>query len=187
MKRRIALGAMAAGGWMVLQTPALAQVAADLPLFLRKGGCVVILRHAQTAPGLGDPPNFRIDQCSTQRNLSEKGRAQARHIGQWFTTHDLQARAVYSSAWCRCKETADLAFSRHTVLPLLNSTFNDRTNQPDATKELSVRLAAVPTGQFEVWVTHQVNILSLTGEDPAMGEAFIVHSDGKIRTRTYFG
>ena len=187
MKRRSALGAIATSSWMVLHPPALAQVAADLPLLLREGGCVVMLRHAQTEPGLGDPPNFRIDQCSTQRNLSEKGSIKARHIGQWFKAHDLRARAVYSSAWCRCKETADLAFSRHTVLTLLNSTFNEGTSQPDATKELSVRLASVPAGQFEVWVTHQVNILSLTGEGPAMGEAFIVHSDGKIRIRTYFG
>ncbi len=150
-----------------------------------------MLRHAQTEPGVGDPPGFRIDQCSTQRNLSPEGRAQARRIGEWFKAHGLQARAVQSSAWCRCRDTAELAFGRHTVLPALASTFNksaDAAAQTRAqTRVLRGLLDAVPPGQFDVWVTHQVNISSLTGEGPAMGEAFVLGAGGKILARTRFG
>ncbi len=182
MKRRSVLLTMAASCWSVSR----AQGSPDLPALLRTGGCVVMLRHAQTTPGVGDPTHFRVDQCNTQRNLSEEGRAQSRRIGQWFRTHGLQARAVQSSAWCRCRDTADLAFGRHTVLAALASTFNDRADQASQTQALRARLRTVPAGQFDVWVTHQVNIASLTGAGPAMGEAFILGTEGTILARTRF-
>ena len=133
-----------------------------------------MLRHAQTVAGIGDPPNFLLDQCSTQRNLSEEGRDQSRRIGQWFAARKLNAGSVQSSAWCRCKDTASLAFGRFDVLPALNSTFESRGSQPAQTEALRARLANAVAGQFEVWVTHQVNITSMTGESPSMGEAFVV-------------
>ena len=163
-----------------------AQTAADLPNLLRAGGCVVMLRHAQTVPGIGDPANFKLGQCSTQRNLSDEGREQAKRIGQWFKTHNQQPRSVQSSAWCRCKDTANLAFGKHTELPSLNSTFETRAHQDAQTKALRARLGDIPTNQFEVWVTHQVNITSLTGEGTSMGEALVVNNQGRVVARTLF-
>lgn len=154
---------------------------------LRQGGCAVLLRHAQTEPGIGDPPGFVLGQCATQRKLSEAGRADAKRIGRWFAERGLVPSEVKSSAWCRCTDTADLAFRRHRVWPALYSTFGDRLPQPDQTGPLREALMALPAGRFEVWVTHQVNVTALTGEAPAMGEAFIVDRQGKIRFRTTFG
>ncbi len=180
MQRRplliIPLAAMAAP-WS-----ASAQDAAGL---LRTGGCVVMLRHAQTEAGIGDPPSFSLAQCSTQRNLSAQGRSQASAIGQWFRGHGLQPRQVLSSAWCRCKDTADLAFGRHTVLPALASTFNTSTDGSQ-TQALRGLLKTIPAGQFDVWVTHQVNISALSGGYPAMGEGFVLGPDAKIQARTLF-
>jgi phosphohistidine phosphatase SixA len=158
----------------------------DPAALLQRGGCVVLLRHAQTVSGVGDPAGFRIDICSTQRNLSEAGREQSRRIGQWFSARNLKPAAVRTSAWCRCIDTADLAFGRHVLWPPLNSTFNDRALQPDQTDAVRASLRAARPGQFDVWVTHQVNISALTGEGPSMGEAFILDNQGKIMARTAF-
>ena len=151
-----------------------AQSPPDLAALLREGGCVLMLRHAQTEPGIGDPPNFQLSQCNTQRNLSEEGRTQSRRIRQWLATHKLIASSVQSSAWCRCKDTATLAFGSYDLLPALNSTFDNSNSQSTQTEALQERLRTARAGQFEVWVTHQVNISALTGEGPAMGEAFVV-------------
>lgn len=161
----------------VSASPALgsqAQSPPDLAALLRDGSCVLMLRHAQTEPGIGDPPNFQLSQCSTQRNLSHEGRTQSTRIRQWFATHQLTASSVQSSAWCRCRDTATLAFGSYDLLPALNSTFDSSNNQTAQTEALRERLKTVRAGQFEVWVTHQVNISALTGEGPAMGEAFVV-------------
>ena len=158
----------------------------DLPALLRAGDCVLVMRHAQTVSGAGDPPNFRLDQCNTQRNLSDEGRAQAVRIGQWFKTHKLQPRSVQTSPWCRCKDTAELAFGKYTELSALASTFDNRVSQDAQTKALRTRLDYIPAGQFEVWVTHQVNITSLTGENTAMGEALIISNKAKVLGRILF-
>ena len=182
-----AWGTPGMAGLLFTSPGAWAQVETEEARLLRMGACVVVLRHAQTDPGVGDPPGFDLAQCRTQRNLSEPGRAQARRIGEWFSTRQLQPRAVQSSPWCRCKETADLAFGRHSVLPALASTFGGSGNtQPDQTQVLRTLLMAVPPGQFEVWVTHQVNITALTGESSSMGEAIIVGSKGQSLLRTGF-
>ena len=115
-------------GWLYA-AGVLAQTALDAETILREGACVLMLRHAQTEAGVGNPPNFNLAQCSTQRNLSEAGRAQSRQIGQWLSSRRLRPRRVTSSPWCRCQETADLAFGRHTVAPALASTFDDSSTQ----------------------------------------------------------
>ena len=158
----------------------------DIALLLRTGACAVLLRHAQTEPGIGDPPGYQLDQCSTQRNLSDKGREQARQIGQWFKVNGLTPVSVQTSAWCRCKETAELAFGQPMVLGALGSTFDNRSGQNSQTRELRTRLQTIPAGQFEVWVTHQVNITALLGEMPAMGEGMLVSSRAKLMGRTLF-
>jgi phosphohistidine phosphatase SixA len=189
MRRRHLLTAwtpLIAGSWSALPTGTLAQGTPDLAALISPGGCVVLLRHAQTEPGIGDPPNFRVEQCSTQRNLSADGRAQARRIGQWFTDRKLRASAVRTSPWCRCKDTADIAFGNYTVLQALGSTFDNRSAEAGQTQTLRALLQNVPKGQFEVWVSHQVNITALTGEVPAMGEALLVDRFGKMLARTRF-
>ena len=168
-----------------------AQSPPDVAALLRAGGCVLMLRHAQTEAGIGDPPNFQLDQCTTQRNLSDEGRAQSKRIGQWFASRKLLANSVQSSAWCRCKDTATLAFGRFDLLPALNSTFDNRSSQAAQTEALRERLKGIRAGQFEVWVTHQVNISAMTGEGPAMGEGFVVKpgsgsSPGQVMARTSF-
>lgn len=180
------LARIGGAAWLVTAAGARAQAEDDAGALLRAGACVVMLRHAQTDPGIGDPPEFDIAQCRTQRNLSESGRAQARRIGEWFKTRQLQPRAVQSSAWCRCKDTAELAFGQHTVMPALSSTFASSDAQPGQTQALRTLLAAVPPGQFEVWVTHQVNITALTGKGASMGEAIIVNTRGSALLDTRF-
>lgn len=187
MKRRSVIGRL---GWLGM-SPGLflasAQAQPDAAAVLRAGGCAVVLRHAETDPGIGDPPEFELAQCSTQRNLSVSGRAQAKRLGQWFQSRGLKPAAVRSSAWCRCKDTADLAFGNHTVLPALNSTFNNvRADQAAQTAALRKRLAEIAAGRFEVWITHQVNITSLAGESTRMGEAVVLSSAGKMLLRSSF-
>ena len=163
-----------------------ARAATDLPALLRAGGCAVVVRHTQTVAGIGDPPNFNLDQCNTQRNLNDEGREQAKRMGQWFKTNGLQPRSVQTSAWCRCKHTAELAFGKYAVLPALNSFFEDRSSQEAQSKALRARLGSLVAGQFEVWVTHQVNISALTGEGTSMGEALIVSNKSRVLGRTLF-
>ena len=186
--RRQALALLAVSAW-----PALPSWGADdthsknVTSLLRAGGCVVVLRHAATVPGVGDPPEFKLDDCRTQRNQSDVGQQDARRIGAWFRSSKLpQPRTVLTSAWCRCKDTADLAFGQHTVWPALNSTFSDRALQPEQSQLLRQAMAQIPARQFEVWVTHQVNISALTGQGPAMGEAFVLDHRGKVLVRTSF-
>jgi len=144
---------------------------------------VVLLRHASTEPGLGDPPGFDLSQCRTQRNLSEAGRAQARAIGAWFVRHGLPVQSVLSSQWCRCLDTAQLAFGRVQAWPALNSTF-DGQGQPEVQlRALRERLAGLREGTLEVWVTHQVIMTALTGAYPAMAEGFLVDARAQLRAR----
>jgi phosphohistidine phosphatase SixA len=139
-----------------------------------KHGLVLMIRHAATEPGVGDPPDFRIDNCATQRNLSEAGRAQAQRLGVRLREAGLAPQRVRSSAWCRCLDTARLAFGPPAVWPALNSTFQGQGNPAAQTAELSAALAAMVPGRIEAWVTHQVNITALTGEFTTMGEVLVL-------------
>lgn len=147
---------------------------------LAAGGCAILLRHARTTPGIGDPPEFRLEDCSTQRNLSDAGRAQARRFGLEFKRRGIRVDEVRSSRWCRCLDTARLAFPRHEVEPLdaLDSFFADGTSGRTQTSALRVYLGALPATHRAVLVTHMVNITALTGEAPAMGEALVVRTGG---------
>ena len=181
MQRRLFTGALLAAPWQIhAKTDALEDR-------LRAGACAVLLRHAQTDSGTGDPPGFQLDQCSTQRNLSDEGRAQAGRIGQWFELHGLKPDAVRSSAWCRCRHTADLAFGQHAVWPALNSFFETEDTQAAQTTQLRAALALIQADKFQVWVTHQVNITALTGETVAMGEALVLDATGQLFARRRFG
>jgi phosphohistidine phosphatase SixA len=147
---------------------------------LTSGDCAVLLRHARTTPGIGDPPGFRLEDCSTQRHLSDAGRAQARRFGREFESRGIRVDVVRSSRWCRCLDTARLAFPRHGVEPLeaLDSFFADGTSGPAQTSALRDYLSILPGTHRAVLVTHMVNITALTGEAPAMGEALVVKTGG---------
>jgi phosphohistidine phosphatase SixA len=149
---------------------------------LQSGGYIVLLRHAVTEPGVGDPPNFTLGDCSTQRNLSEQGRADAARIGQAFRNHGVAVDAVLSSRWCRCIDTARLAFGRVTPTPYLDSMFGEeegvRTEKARAT---FAALGAAPGPGNVVLVTHAQNIAALTGVSPGSGEMVVVRLDGADR------
>ena len=143
---------------------------------LAAGGCAVLLRHAPTVPGIGDPPGFRLDDCATQRNLSEAGRNEARRFGAEFARRGIAVDEVLSSRWCRCIETARLAFPRHEVRAFepLDSFFADGSTRSAQTEALREYLSQQRPLRRIVLVTHQVNISALTGEATAMGEALLV-------------
>lgn len=141
---------------------------------LRAGEAVVLMRHAATTPGIGDPPGFALGQCATQRNLSETGRRDARAIGAAFRQRGVDPGAVWSSRWCRCLDTARLAFDQATPEPALDSMFRDADAAAGAKlRALRAKLAARRETGPLVLVTHDVNIRALTGEYLAQGEMLL--------------
>ncbi|MEP6557567.1 MAG: histidine phosphatase family protein [Burkholderiales bacterium] len=146
-----------------------------------KGGAVVLFRHAE-APGVGDPAGFKIGDCSTQRNLDADGQAQALRIGRTFEREGVLVGMVWSSAWCRAKETAELAFpGRLRVEPAFNSFFAAPGLEPTQTATARELLLSWRGPGALVVVTHQVNITALTGADPASGEGLVLSvADGKL-------
>lgn len=145
--------------------------AADPWKDLRNGQSFVLLRHA-LAPGTGDPPDMRIGDCSTQRNLSAEGRQQAQRIGLLFRENGISEAEVYSSQWCRCLDTANLlGLGAVTQEPLLNSFFAEPGKRQPQTEALKAWLHKRPPKPMPlVLVTHQVNITGLTGIVPGSGE-----------------
>lgn len=145
---------------------------------LRAGGAVALLRHAR-APGTGDPAGFRLEDCATQRNLSEVGRDQAGRIGAAFRERGIEIARVLSSRWCRGLDTARLAFGSAEPFPALDSFFGGRTTEAEQTAALR-RLVAGWRGEGGVLalVTHQVNITALTGIVPAEGEVLVLRPAG---------
>ena len=156
---------------------------AQLLAVWRQSGGVLLIRHAATESGLGDPPGFVIGQCRTQRNLSEAGRQASRALGAWFQAQNFKPDAVRSSQWCRCQDTARLAFGAYEDWPALNSTFAGQGDSAAQQQALRERLSALPAGRTEVWVTHQVIMTALTGAYPEMGEGFLVDAQGRLRAR----
>lgn len=141
---------------------------------LRQPGAIAIMRHA-LAPGTGDPADFEVDDCSTQRNLDERGRAQARAIGEAFRANGIAVDRVLTSQWCRCLDTAALLdLGPVEELPSLNSFFGSRGDREQQTEKTRAFLADLAEGERAVLVTHQVNITALTGAYPSSGEVFVL-------------
>jgi phosphohistidine phosphatase SixA len=184
MNRRkwITQGGAAALGLMTLPMPSVARGAGD--------GRVLLLRHA-LAPGTFDPPGFQLSDCSTQRNLSAEGRAQARAIGQWFAQHGPAVATVRSSPWCRCMDTARLAFGRAEAWADLGSPVElSATQQQRQTAALQTALQAVTAqGGLHVWVTHMFVQDQLTGQSTAAGKGLMIQagSDGLVRVSGLWG
>jgi broad specificity phosphatase PhoE len=146
---------------------------------LKDGGHVILMRHAITDEGISDPPGFRLGDCSTQRNLSETGRQDARQIAKAFHRRDIPLGPVLSSRWCRCIDTAQLTFGRVAPAPMLDSMFADAGGM----RALKVRQVAAYVAAYKqpgnlVLVTHDVNIRALTGESVAAG-AMLIALPGK--------
>lgn len=141
---------------------------------LKQPGAIVLFRHAN-APGVGDPAGFVPGDCATQRNLDERGRAEARAIGESFREQGIEVGLVLTSQWCRAKETAELAFpGRVREEPAFNSFFGNRADEPVATARALAILAGWQGPGVLVIVTHQVNITALTGVAPRPGEGVVV-------------
>ena len=191
VKRRTALARLGAGliaplfasvpGQGFAQTSQSASRAQLLTAW-RQGG-VLLIRHAATESGLGDPPGFAIGQCRTQRNLSEAGRQASRALGAWLQSQNFKPDAVRSSQWCSCQDTARLAFGAYEDWSALNSTFAGQGDPAAQQKAMRDRLSALPAGRTEVWVTHQVIMSGLTGAYPGVGEGFLVDRQGRLLAR----
>lgn len=138
-----------------------------------------LVARASFAPGTGDPDDFRIDDCATQRNLSETGRQQARAIGAQFRKHGVKNVAVYSSEWCRCLETAKLLdLGEAKPFPGLNSFFQHGSREAAQSAEVQRLIREYAKGQTLVLVTHQVNITALVSGYPQSGEIVVLRADG---------
>jgi phosphohistidine phosphatase SixA len=153
--------------------------AADPWTEMTKPAAVVLFRHAN-APGVGDPPQFTLGDCATQRNLDEQGRAQARRLGEMFRSRRITVGAVLSSQWCRTRETARLAFGEQVrEEPAFNSFFGQSSAARDNQTARARALIAQWRGPGTlVVVTHQVNITALTGVGAASGEGVVVRPQG---------
>ena len=151
-----------------------AAIAADAWQALRTAGHFALIRHA-SAPGVYDPPGFRLDDCTTQRNLSADGRAQAIRIGDLCRANGIAAARLYSSQWCRCVDTAKL-LGLGTVET--EPTFGNVVVLRDQREALTVGARAHIAGWTGrgnlLVVTHGANIFALTGVSPASGEIVVV-------------
>lgn len=156
---------------------------------LQGGGQVVLIRHAQTVPGAGDPPGMRLEDCATQRNLSDQGRQDAAALGREFRRRAVPIGDLLSSPWCRCLETARLAFRReprtHKALSNLYGRAEHADGQVTQLKSLISRRARNgndAAGNL-VLLTHGSTIHALTGVSPASGEMVVLspQPDGGFR------
>jgi broad specificity phosphatase PhoE len=146
---------------------------------LRGGGHILLIRHAATTPGIGDPEGFELAQCRTQRNLSAGGRRDAQALGAAIRAHGIPAARVWSSRWCRCLDTARLAFGQAEPAPLLDSLFGQDASQVrTATSALRTRLAALDHAGNTVLVTHDINIRALAGQSAAPGGVLAARTTG---------
>jgi phosphohistidine phosphatase SixA len=142
---------------------------------MKAGGHILMIRHA-LAPGTGDPANFRIGDCSTQRNLDDRGRKQAKAIGDWLRSNGITSARVYSSQWCRCLETAErLEMGSVAELPALNSFYELTQDRQPNLKALRKFIAEQPSdGVLVILVTHLVTISAIADEGVSSGEGVLL-------------
>ena len=143
---------------------------------LEDGGKLIFIRHAY-APGNGDPNNFNLNDCSTQRNLNSIGRKQAKDIGEFFRVNQIKIFKVLSSEWCRCKETADIAFDNYSTNSFLNSFYSSKNvkNKDKQVEALNNYVKKFKSEKNLIFVTHYVLISEVLNYSPSSGE--IVVSD----------
>ncbi|MFY0609954.1 MAG: histidine phosphatase family protein [Hyphomicrobiaceae bacterium] len=150
---------------------------------IKNGEAFAIMRHA-LAPGTGDPQNFSVTDCTTQRNLSTEGRDQARMIGRRFRRQGITSAEVYSSEWCRCQDTAELLYlGTVKPLPSLNSFFETYERRELQIRAIKKWLIAKKSSKPLVLVSHQVNIFALTGTPTSSGETVVaqINAAGQVK------
>ena len=162
-----------------LTTPIKADLYKNLINQLEDGGKLIFIRHAY-APGNGDPAGFNLNDCSTQRNLSDDGRKQAQRIGEFFTKNKIEIDKVLSSEWCRCKETAKIAFKNYSTNSFLNSFYSSKfsKNKDKQVKEFNYYIKNLERKKNLIFVTHYVFISEVLNYGPSSGE--IVVSDKNL-------
>ncbi len=144
---------------------------------------VIFLRHA-LAPGVGDPENFIKEDCSTQRNLNNKGRLQARFIGNYLRSTNLKFSQILTSEWCRCIDTArELNLGQWTTFSGLNSFFQEYQKKDQVMNKLQKKLNSLGYSDLALFVTHQVIISEQTGIVPRSGEMVLYNSITKQTAR----
>ncbi len=149
---------------------------------LQNGGNIIFIRHAY-APGGGDPENFDISDCSTQRNLNDNGRNQSKKIGNLFKRNEVPIDKVISSEWCRCKETASIAFNEFKTKNFLNSFYSPKfaKNKKKQIKNLKNYINNWNDNKNLVLVTHYVVILEALDYASRSGEIVISDRNFKIK------
>ena len=162
--------------FITLTTSIKADLNKNLKNQLENGGKLIFIRHAY-APGSGDPNNFNLNDCSTQRNLSEEGRKQAKKIGEFFINNNIKIEKIFSSEWCRCKETAKIAFEDYSTKNFLNSFYSLKyaKNKTKQIEELNDYVQQFKSNRNLVFITHYVLISEVLNYAPSSGE--IVVSD----------
>ena len=148
---------------------------------LENGGKLIFIRHAY-APGNGDPNNFNLNDCSTQRNLNSIGRKQAKVIGEFFRENKIKIYKVLSSEWCRCKETADIAFKNYSTNSFLNSFYSSKyaKNKDKQVLALNNYVKKFKSDKNLIFVTHYVLISEVLNYGPSSGEIVVSDKDFNI-------
>ena len=148
---------------------------------LQEGGKLVFIRHA-LAPGGGDPDNFNLNDCATQRNLDKSGISQAKIIGQFFKKNNIKIDQVFSSEWCRTKETALNAFEDYKTFSALNSFFSSKfaKNRDEQMKDLRNFVNKWDSKKNIVFVTHYVVILEALNTTVSSGEIIVADKNYKV-------
>ena len=148
---------------------------------LKKGGKLIFIRHAY-APGGGDPENFDIDNCATQRNLNDSGRMQANKIGDFFKKNNIPLGKVFSSEWCRCKDTASIAFKKFETKSFLNSFFSEQfaKNKKNQINDFHKFIDEWDKNQNLIFITHYVVISEILNYAPSSGEIVVSDKHFKI-------
>jgi broad specificity phosphatase PhoE len=179
MLRRLTFGAVALALALALLSLS-ASACADEPLWalLKAGGQVILVRHAITTPGVGDPPGMRLDDCASQRNLTDAGRAHARRLGDAFRARGIAVDRLLSSPWCRCLETARLAWGPAEVWPPLGNLYGRSERQAEQVREMRALVSERRAGGALVLVSHGSTISALTGISPDPAEMVIVTPQG---------
>jgi broad specificity phosphatase PhoE len=164
-----------------LGTPAPTRADEALWGLLARGGQAVLIRHTITTPGVGDPDGMRLDDCQTQRNLTEAGRGHARRVGEAVRIRAIPVDRVLSSPWCRCLETARLAFGRAETWTPLSNLFGRPDNRAEQVRQMRAMIGEWRTGGNLVLVTHGSTIAALTGINPDTGEMVVLTPQGEGR------
>ena len=146
----------------------------DVLNYLKEGKKIVFIRHA-IAPGNGDPNNFDINNCNTQRNLDKNGIEQSKKIGQFFHNNKIKIDKVLSSEWCRCKETAKIAFDDYSTNSFLNSFYSSKyaKNKDKQIKALNNYIKKFKSNKNLILVTHYVLISEVLNYGPSSGEIIV--------------